>query len=132
MKYVRLKNLLLFLITIFIEIFILYSKNSFIRGYLGDVLFIFVLYFFINIFLAEKLKFLSIYIFLLCTFVEFLQYIDIIKILGLENITFLKILIGTTFDFKDIICYFIGGLILLIYDMIFLKRRKHSEIYRKR
>ncbi|MDE6357217.1 MAG: DUF2809 domain-containing protein, partial [Eubacteriales bacterium] len=73
-----------------------------------------------------------IYIFLLCTFVEFLQYIDIIKILGLENITFLKILIGTTFDFKDIICYFIGGLILLIYDMIFLKRRKHSEIHRKR
>ncbi|WP_300346457.1 DUF2809 domain-containing protein [Clostridium sp.] len=109
-----------FLILLFTEIFIaLFVHDNFIRPYIGDVIVIPVLYCFIKgLFNFESRK-LPIYLFIFGVFVELLQYIKIIEILGLEHIKFFRILIGTSFDFKDILCYLIGSLILIAWEYIY-------------
>ena len=52
-----------------------------------------------------------------------MQYLKIINILGLENNKFAKVVIGSVFDFKDILCYGAGCIILAIYEMIKSKKK---------
>ncbi|MGL4449808.1 MAG: DUF2809 domain-containing protein [Sarcina sp.] len=111
------KYSVLFLATFFIEVFIaLFVKDNFIRPYIGDVLVILCIYFFIRSFTNKKIKNLPIYIFIFSIIVELLQGINILGILGLENIKFMRVLVGTTFDFKDIVCYFIGTMVLVVWS----------------
>ncbi len=94
----------------------LYVRDDFIRPYFGDVLVVIVIYTFIRIFIPEKVRWLPIYIFIFATFVEFMQLIGIVNILGLERNSFWSILIGTSFDVRDILCYATGCAVLVIYE----------------
>ncbi len=116
----RKKYFLGFMIFLFIEIFIaLYVRDNFIRPYLGDILVVVVIYFFVKSIYPYKIKNLPLYIFLFSTMTEFLQYINIVEILGLSDYSFFRILIGTVFDVKDIICYGIGCIIIGIFQKKF-------------
>ena len=103
------------LLLLFIEVIIaLYVHDDFIRPYIGDVLVVIVIYTFIRIIVPEKCKFLPLYIFIFAAGVELLQLANIVEILGVEDNRFLKILIGSVFDIKDIVCYAVGCVILCI------------------
>lgn len=94
---------------ILIEVFIaLFVRDNFIRPYVGDMLVVVVIYTFLKIFFTEKSRILPLYVFLFAAAVELLQGIRIVELLGLQNNRFFSVLIGTTFDAKDIICYGIG------------------------
>ena len=101
----------------------LYVRDDFIRPYVGDVLVVIVIYTFIRIFIPEKCRVLPILVFIFAACVEVLQYFDLVSILGAENNTFLRILLGSVFDYKDIICYAVGCIVLGIYEMIRLNKR---------
>jgi len=110
------KNAIVFIILFLIEIIIaLFVHDEFIRPYIGDVLVVFLIYFFIKIFLRKEVFLLPLYIFAFAAIVETLQYFNIVGLLNLESNTFARIIIGSTFDIKDIICYFIGCISLFIY-----------------
>ena len=112
-KIQRIKYALAFAILLFIEVMIaLYVRDSFVRPYVGDILVVILIYCFIRMFLPDKIRLLPLYIFIFATGVEILQYFNIVEILGLENNTFLSLLIGSVFDIKDIGCYGVGCLIL--------------------
>ncbi|NLM48329.1 MAG: DUF2809 domain-containing protein [Epulopiscium sp.] len=113
--------IILFLIESLIAIFI---HDNFIRPYLGDLLVIILIYCFISIFLKKKIKLLLLYIFIFAVIVEGLQYIHILERLKLNHIPILKIVLGSTFDIKDILCYFIGMVILFLWQ----KRTSHESI----
>ena len=120
----RLIYLVLFLIVLMIEILIaLYVHDDFVRPYVGDVLVVVVIYFFVKIFLPDEHKWLPGVIFLFAALVELLQYFRLVEILGVENNTFLRTLIGSTFDVKDILCYGVGCIVLVMGEWIM---RKHS------
>lgn len=117
------KYSILFLVTFLIEVFIaLFVRDNFIRPYIGDLLVILCMYFFIRSFTKKKIKNLPIYIFIFSVLVECLQGINILGILGFSDNKFMRILVGTTFDFKDIACYFVGFIILLIWEYIEMKK----------
>lgn len=98
-----------------IEVLIaLFVHDSFVRPYVGDVLVVAVIYTFIRIFIPNKVKLLPLYIFLFGAFVELMQYINIVKLLGLQDNKFFSVLVGTTFDIKDIICYGVGCFFIAI------------------
>lgn len=101
----------LFLIEALIAIFI---HDNFIRPYIGDVLVMVLLYFFVQAILPDKIKYLPIYLFLFGTLVEFLQYCHIVEHLHLESNSVAKVVIGSVFDSKDIVCYGIGCLLVLL------------------
>lgn len=108
-----------FFILLTIEVFIaLFIHDNFIRPYIGDVLVVIVIYTFIRGIIRRKVKNLPIYIFLFGVLVEVLQYFRIVDILHLQNNRFFTILIGTSFDVKDIMCYFVGTLILIFWEVI--------------
>ncbi len=108
-----------FLILLMVEIVIaIYVHDDFIRPYVGDVLVVGVVYLFVRIFVPDGVKLMPLYVFIFAALVEVMQYFQLISLLGLEENTFARILIGSTFDVKDIFCYFIGFLIILGLELL--------------
>ena len=106
---------MLFLIFLIFEVYIaLFVHDNFIRPYFGDLLVVIVVYLFMRIIIPEGVKYMILYVFIFAVFVEILQYFNLIKVLGLSNNTVARIVFGSTFDIKDILCYAAGSLILLI------------------
>lgn len=101
----------------------LFVHDAFIRPYIGDVLVVVVIYTFIRIFIPEKCRLLPFFVFLFAAGVEALQYFEIVELLGLGNNRFFRILIGSVFDFNDILCYGVGCLLLGVYEVISRKKR---------
>lgn len=122
MKY-AMALVLLLLIEVMIA---LYVQDSFIRPYVGDILVVIVLYCFIRILIPEKFSLLPLYIFLFAAGVEVLQYFRLVELLGLENNTFLRVLIGSVFDLKDIGCYGVGCVILGVIELVSGKHKNEK------
>ncbi len=101
----------------------LYVHDSFVRPYIGDVLVVIVLYTFVRIFLPDGCRLLPLWVFLFAACVEGLQAIHITEKLGLADNRFFSVLIGGTFDIRDILCYAIGCAAVFITET-FLRRRK--------
>lgn len=113
-----------FLILLMVEIAIaIYVHDDFIRPYVGDVLVVGVVYFFVRIFVPDKVKLMPLYVFIFAALVEVLQYFQLISLLGLEENTVARILIGSTFDVKDLFCYFIGFIIILVLELLPIRLR---------
>lgn len=124
----RIKYLVATVILLLIEVLIaLFVHDNFIRPYVGDMLVVIVVYTFVRIFIVQKCKMLSLYVFIFAALVEFLQYFELVKRLGLSDNRFLRVLIGSVFDIKDIICYGIGCIILSGYEYYLYKRKLQSE-----
>lgn len=116
----RLIYLLMFLAIVCAEAAIaLFVKDQWLRPYGGDVLAAAGLYCLLRVFISKRYKWFPLCIFLMTVAVEVLQLIDILSLLSWEN-SFLRILLGGTFDMKDIICYGIGcGIAWLIESGIY-------------
>lgn len=125
----RLWYLLLTIIWILIEVLIAkFVHDEFVRPYFGDVLVVFAVYTFVRIFFPQGIKFLPLYVFLFALLIEILQWFHIVDLLGLLDNRFLRTLIGGVFDWKDILCYGIGCLILGIIGWNGKKRVKRHLI----
>ena len=115
------------LFLLLIEVIIaLYVHDDFIRPYVGDVLVVIVIYTFIRIIVPEKCKLIPLFLFIFAAGVELLQLANIVEILGVADNKFLKILIGSVFDIKDIVCYAVGCVILCMYEWVRVRRRDTS------
>ena len=115
------------LFLLLIEVIIaLYVHDDFIRPYVGDVLVVIVIYTFIRIIVPEKCKLIPLILFIIAAGVELLQLANIVEILGVEDNKFLKILIGSVYDIKDIVCYAVGCVILCMYEWVRVRRHDTS------
>ena len=106
--------LVLFVIEMYIGVFV---HDNIIRPFVGDALIVGVVYFFIRVFF-KRLKFLPIYVFLFACAIEIGQYFDLVSLLHIEKFKLARIIIGATFDFKDIFSYFIGTLSIYVYETL--------------
>jgi hypothetical protein len=99
----------------------MYLNDAFIRPYVGDILVIIVLYCAIRAIIPDKCKLLPLWIVIFAVFVECLQYLKLVQVLGWEDNTLLRIVIGSTFDLKDIACYVVGGIVIGCYEGVIRK-----------
>ena len=107
----RMTNLFIFLMLTGIELLIaLFMHDGFIRPFLGDIIVVAVIYYFVRIFFPLGLKRLLLYIFVFSVIVEFAQLLDFTRYIS-GNSQFLRILLGTAFSFWDILCYAAGCII---------------------
>lgn len=115
-KYFRFhpKYALLVLVILIIEICIaLYVKNSFIRGTFGDVLVVALIYCFVlTFFRFSRIKTITGTVLFAFT-IEFLQLFNLIHLLHLENCRIFTIILGSTFDWHDLLAYVVGGFLVL-------------------
>ena len=117
-KRTRIKYGITFLFLLLVEVMIaLYVHDNFIRPYIGDVLVVIVIYCFVRIWIPEKCRLLPLYVFLFAAAVEGLQYFNLVSVLGLEENVFMRVLLGSVFDWKDILCYGIGCAVLGVYEV---------------
>lgn len=126
-KKLRFTYLLIFIFLLATETVIaLFVSDSFVRPYVGDVLVIGVICAFFRIFIPDKIRILPLLTSAFAAGVELLQYFDFVSLLGLSDNRFFSILLGRTFDLKDIVCYVIGGVLFLTAEI--LARRKTDEL----
>ena len=91
-----------------VEIYIaICVKGGFVRHYAGDVLAVILLYALARAAFSEPPLNLPLKIFAFAAVLELAQYLGAVQILGIEN-KILKIMIGGTFDFADLLCYAAG------------------------
>ena len=109
----------IFIILLIVEICIaLFIHDNIIRPFVGDALVVVLIYFFIRSFISKHIRFLPVYIFLFACLIEVGQYFNLVSLLHMQNIKVVKIILGSTFDFNDIFCYFIGTILILAYEVI--------------
>ena len=104
----------------------LFVHDGFVRPFIGDVLVVILIYTFIRIFIPEKVRWLSLYIFIFAVLVEVLQYFRIVEVLGLQDNKVMSTIIGTSFDIRDILCYFVGCVLTGIWDFRLFKKNKNK------
>src|SRR5690242_9653933 len=102
----------LFLIEVLIALFV---HDNFIRPFVGDVLVVILIYCFIKSFFNLPVIITTIAVLLFSYLIEVLQYFNIVKILGLQNSNVARVVIGTSFEWTDLIAYTLGiGLVILL------------------
>ena len=125
----RLVNLIIFLGLVGIEVLIaLFVHDNFIRPFVGDVIVVAVVYYFVRIFFPVGVKWLALYVFIFATGLEFLQLWGVTRVLSFDN-RFLQTLLGATFSVWDIVCYAIGCAVVgLVAWLTGRKHRRDKEI----
>ena len=103
-------TLILFLLEICIAVFI---NDSFIRPFMGDVLVVILIYCFVRAFLNIQSFIIALSILAFSCMIEIFQHLNFVKKLGLQNNRILAVALGSTFDWKDIIAYTIGIIVVL-------------------
>jgi hypothetical protein len=112
---------LIFIALLGIEILIaIFVHDGFVRPYIGDVLAVGVVYYFIRTFIPKRIALLPLYVFLFAAVIEILQLFDFAGQVGLEH-PILKIIAGSVFDWKDIGCYAVGCAIIAVVDVMQLR-----------
>ena len=116
----RLLSAGIFLVLFAVECLIaLYVRDRFIRPYVGDMLVVILIYFFIRILLPEGIRRLPLWVFLFAAAVEVSQYFHLAALPGVEHIRAARLILGSTFDWKDIGCYGVGCLLLAGMEKIY-------------
>ena len=101
-------------------------KGGFVRHYAGDVLAVVLLYALARaIFSAPPLN-LPLKIFAFAAALELAQYFGAVQILGVEN-KILKVMIGGTFDFADLLCYAAGCVLAGAYEKFESKNQQRRS-----
>ncbi len=104
----------------------LFAHDNFIRPFFGDVLITPLLCCLVRAAVPDKPRWLAVYVFIFATVVEFGQLIGMADLLGITN-PFLRILVGTSFDVRDIICYAVGCLAFFLTEEYFLRRKRQNH-----
>jgi DNA integrity scanning protein DisA with diadenylate cyclase activity len=122
------KYLLATLFLFAVEVAIAYFHfNPFIRGFLGDVLVILLMYSFLKIFIRNNVIKTAVSVLAFAFFVEFLQYFKLAELLNVQS-KLLLILIGSVFDVWDLVAYSIGFLLILLIEKLFAKYENFKNI----
>ena len=99
-----------------------FINGGFIRNVLGDYLVVFLIYYFLLAFYKwQKFK-LAVFVLLLAYLIEILQYIQILKILGIPKSTFTDMILGSSFDWLDMLAYTLAFLSLVFMQRILQKK----------
>ena len=108
------------LLILVVEILIaIYVHDSFIRPYIGDLLVVIFIYCFLKSFVSLSTSKAALYVLLFSYFVVTLQYFRIVQYLGFQRNDLARIIIGTSFDWKDILMYTIGIVTVVIIESVF-------------
>ncbi len=104
-----------------IEVLIAKYVTGWVRSYLGDVLVIMLIYSVMLTVIELNKKLVVLLTLILAFAIEFSQYFEFAELLGFEKGSVAYIVLGNTFSLEDLVCYIVGGLLILIIERIFKK-----------
>ena len=92
----------------------LYVHDTIVRPYIGDLLVVILIYCFIKSFFAVPVFKTAIGVLVFSFLIEILQYFKIVELLGLQHSKFARTVIGTSFQWIDLVAYTAGIIIVII------------------
>ena len=107
--------LLLFFGLLFIAVFV---RDSFVRPYGGDFLVVIFLYCLLQSFFRIPVKNAIFGVLLFSFLIEGLQYVELINYLGLQDNGIASAVLGSHFEWLDILLYSLGGLAILLVEKL--------------
>lgn len=90
-----------------------FCHDQFIRPFGGDVLVVILIYCLIRAFWSIRPTILALAVFGWACAIEGLQYVHFVDALGLRQYPLLPVILGTSFDWGDIVAYGLGTAIIL-------------------
>jgi hypothetical protein len=103
------RSFLIFLLILMLEIIIgTFFHDRFVRYFLGDVLIVVLICYFMRSWWAIRLWILLLGTLIFAFLTELAQYVDLIGLLGWQHSEFTRLTIGSTFDWTDLLAYTIG------------------------
>lgn len=113
----NIKPLIVFIVLLLIEILIaMYVHDAYIRPFFGDFLAVIALFFLLKTFLNLEEITLALISVGFAYFLEFLQYCEILKITGLKQYKIIAIILGSSFDWRDVFAYTFGILAVFLFN----------------
>ena len=106
-------TLLLFITEVLIALFV---HDQFIRPYIGDFLVVILIYCFVKSFLNTPVVPTALGVLVFAYTVELLQYFRIVELLGLQHSRAARIIIGSSFEWQDILAYTLGVLAVVLVE----------------
>lgn len=126
-KRMRIRHFLFFLILLAEEIYIgVFVRDCFVRPYVGDFLVVVLLYFLVRIFCLRRPYYLSVWILLFSVLVEFTQIIPLADLFGIQN-KLIRVLMGTSFSWYDVLAYILGSVINFLWDLRMMEKGKGKD-----
>lgn len=119
-------TILLFAIEVCIALFV---NDRIIRPYIGDLLVVILIYCFVKSFLNISVWAAAISVLIFSYLVEILQYFEVVKLLGLDHSHSARVIIGTTFNWIDILAYTLGILVVLFVENRWYLAFKKNALY---
>lgn len=115
--------LLLFMPLLIIELFIgTCIHDAFIRPYGGDFLVVILLYCFVKSFIDAPATKAVVGVLAFSYVVEISQYFYLVKLLRLEHSRIGLLIFGNGFSFRDLLCYTLGILLVVLVEKIRIGR----------
>jgi Protein of unknown function (DUF2809) len=107
--------IILFVIEIMIAKF---AHDKIIRPYVGDFLVVILIYCLVKAFFNTPVFVTAIAVLLFSYAVETAQYFNIVNMLGLQNSRLAKIIIGSSFEWADLVVYTAGILVVVVTEKV--------------
>lgn len=124
MNALRRRYALAFVLLLGVEVLIaLFVHDRFVRPYLGDVLVVWVVYALLRTLFPTGLPWLPAATAAFAVLVEVGQAFQLVDRLGLGQIRFFRVLLGSTFDWADLLCYCVGGGLIFLAGGLWRARR---------
>lgn len=114
---------LFFLLLLCIEILIAkFAHDKIIRPYIGDLLVVILIYCFVKAFLDTPVFITALGVLVFSFLIETLQYFQLVNMLGLQDSKLARIIIGTSFEWTDLMAYTAGFAIVLLLEASEIKQ----------
>lgn len=112
-------TVILFIVEVLIA---MYLNDRIIRPYIGDVLVVMLIYCFVRSFVNTPVLPTAIGTLLFAYLIEVLQYIHIVQIIGLQDYSLARTVMGTSFEWIDMLAYTVGIAIVLLIERKKIRR----------
>lgn len=124
-KYYCTLAVILFIVEVLIA---LYVHDAIVRPYVGDVLVVILMYCFVKTFVDTPVLPTAIAVLIFAYIIEWLQYLQIVNWLGLQNNAIARTVIGTTFQWGDILAYTLGVIVVVAIQKVSCILRRNKQI----
>lgn len=113
-------TIILFLIEVFIA---LYVHDRIVRPYIGDFLVVILMYCFFKSFLKVPGLVVALPVLAFAYLLETLQYFNVVTILGLQHSKFARVILGSSFEWIDMLAYTLGILFVIAIERLQIVKR---------
>lgn len=120
-------TLLLFSTEVLIALFM---QDRFVRPYVGDFLVVILLYCFFRSFLKTSVLTLALAVLLFAYVLETAQYFHLVTRLGFQNHNVLRIVIGSSFEWGDLLAYTLGILMVIAAERMMSRKLETGSVQR--